>query len=257
MSPAEAQAVFDLWRRQQETTSVATNQPRIEDLAEAMGLERAQVEKMLFQVRHEQLIKNEPRVRRKKRILATLAIIGGIAVWAFILVGVYQFGFGEGRRTSAFNLSGPLIERPNLIPAGVQAEFRGYTLVGTAEGNFDLGFVESALTAALRRVVEEQAPVAYDPTAPAASINPSQVRQHLAEGKSLDGAFRFEPVTLRYNGLTDKVEIPIQLSGSLEVSGPLEQEVNRRVRVAASKLVKMMQDGGASGTPAPAPVPSN
>ncbi len=253
MSPAEAQAVFELWRKQQDTANVSASQPRVEDLAEAMGVDRAQVEAMLSQVRYEAQTRNEPKVRRKKRMLALFAVVGGLLVWSFLMYGMYRIGFGEGRRTSAFRY--PYLNQafPNELPSGVVAEFRGYSLVGSGNGNYDLVFVENNLVREIGRVIAEQAPVSFDHNAPAQTVDLDQVRKNLAEGKSMDGVFKMEPLDLSYRGQGDKVMVPIVLTGTPEAVAMVNQEVDRLVKVAASRLVKMISN---EGRPVVAPTPT-
>jgi hypothetical protein len=242
ISNEEAEAVLELWASRRQEADAIRQMPTTHDLAEVLGTSEQEVMRMLQEVRVSKASTpiQAAQVPRKKRRWKW--ILGAVAVCGISFLS-YAGGRSAGARfvgPSAFAREVAFSAQYNL-PKGLSAEFRGYTISGNGPGGLDQGMIESELLDALGSVVAQQTP---SPVAGHSMTlhEPEAILRSLRADKpepGLEDAIAFEPILLRMDGNVSKVMIPIALSPDPQLTSLVQQEVDRRIRVAANKGARM------------------
>lgn len=245
ISTDEAQAVFELWARRRQDAETRQQMPTTRDLAEAMGISEDEVMRMLREVRMAPPVvaatppQPKPRKKRWKFFLGLVLLAGTAAAF-------YAAGARNSRIYATSWMESPpaMATSRYLLPKGLTADYRGYTLSGQMSVSHDMVQLERDLYGALNRVVQDQTAAPLRLPGPTTLADLDKVRKAMQEDKISDGLeniLAFEPLHLRAGTNISKVMIPMALSADPQLEEIVRQEVERRLRVAANKGARIYQ----------------
>ncbi|GEM_PF-4337006 len=252
----EAQAVFELWARRKQELDALRQLPTSADLAEAMGVTTEEVESLLQEVRRNRVVTPPPVLprRRRRRVFLALAVVGGFVV-------AMGLGFMMGAESSpsrwrpVFPTAYARVQMQRL-PAGLKAEYRGYTLIGEDHGHWDAAALEANLLESLGSVVERMSPSPPFGTR-GEPIDESEVIRALRGNEappSLSNVLAFEPIEVSLGAKSTKVFVPVALTGDYQLRTLVDAERERRLQVAANQAARLVVEARAD-KPAVAPTP--
>lgn len=253
----EAQAVFELWARRKQEADALRQLPTPDDLAEAMGVTREEVDVLIQEIRQSRVVTPPPVLTPRKGRKAVWLTLGALAAFVFVLGMGYMMGSESARSRWAGGFS-PAIARAHMqrLPAGLRAEYRGYTLLGEDQAHWDAAVVEANVLASLQSVVARMSP--RPPFGSGRGVADEGELARALRGDevppALSDVLAFEPIELTLGAESAKVFVPVALTSDFQVNSMIEAERERRLQVAANRAARLVVEARAKPpTVAPSP----
>jgi hypothetical protein len=238
LTPQEAEAVLELWARKQAEGELRSRL-NVQDLAEATGLDQAEIERLVATVRAGKISPPVHGNVKKPKPVNAFLIACAVVVWFGILFVVGMSAYQEGRHSArSIPIAPPPLALPGLIeipadstlavpsptgdsieevgsrlPKGMRVQAGGSIIEGQNAGtNFSL------IKSGLKSFVESMMP---SPTGSAIELNRSQVESYLNASQGSNEFVRFVRLTgANVQGKTfeGSLPFPIKRNAMLESS---------------------------------------
>ena len=254
MTPQEAEAVLEIWAKRQAEGELRTRL-NVAELAEAMNLPVADVERMLAQVRNAPV--HTPPMK-KARPVNSLLIALAIFIWFGILFSVGYIAYQRGRADFEPALATPMpppMEFPvfetvagaapspapvaawdgdylSEIPSGFRVQFKGFDATGTASEPLGIEQIRRAFQTILRQIG------APPSSSPQSNLTDLQLINAIADNdaKATGGIIKFESFVVNHGNRVFSEVIPVAMTGDSRVTTLVSEEQQKRLLALASKV---------------------